>query len=244
MAEPVSSLTRDVKLHQAIVGEFGHVLRQDSVVLDFGCGDGELVQAYRAAGIQAFGADVRLEQPGPWLRVIAPAGGAYRLPFDDGTFDFVYSNSVLEHVEDLSSALAEVHRVMKPGAASLHLFPPAGKPIEPHVYVPLGGLLQVRPWLLLWALMGVRNSFQHGLGFRAAADSNYRYLHTKTFYRSKRELNRQFRRYFTNVTFADREMIRHSYGKAGYLAPYAEKWSGIGACYGMLHQRCVFFEKS
>ncbi len=55
------AMARDVALHRAIIGEFGHRLDSESLVLDFGCGDeGEMVIAYRQAGLQAFGADLRI----------------------------------------------------------------------------------------------------------------------------------------------------------------------------------------
>jgi ubiquinone/menaquinone biosynthesis C-methylase UbiE len=240
--EPEHAMARDVALHRAIIGEFGHRLDKGSLVLDFGCGDeGEMVMAYRQAGLQAFGADLRIVRASEWLRVIP--GDSYRLPFPDATFDFLYSNSVLEHVGDLDLALAEMHRVLKPSGVALHLFPPPGRPIEAHVFVPFGGIFRGRLWLLLWALAGVRNSFQRNVGIRERARRNYAYLHEKTFYRTKRELERRFRRYFRRVTFADRQMIRHSYGKAKYLSPYAERVGFIARCYGSLHQRCLFCEK-
>lgn len=40
---------------------------------------------------------------------------AQELPFDDGDFDAVIANHMLYHVPDLSKALSEVRRVLKPG---------------------------------------------------------------------------------------------------------------------------------
>jgi ubiquinone/menaquinone biosynthesis C-methylase UbiE len=40
---------------------------------------------------------------------------AENLPFDDGTFDLVYSWGVLHHTPDTSAAFAEALRVLKPG---------------------------------------------------------------------------------------------------------------------------------
>lgn len=40
---------------------------------------------------------------------------AERLPFEDRTFDIVYSFGVLHHTPDTQAALAEAHRVLKPG---------------------------------------------------------------------------------------------------------------------------------
>jgi SAM-dependent methyltransferase len=233
----------DVRLHQGILSEFGRHLTPDSTILDFGCGHGGMVEAYRRSGLQAFGADITIERPGQWLRPIRTGVEGYRLPYDDGVFDFVFSNSVLEHVEDLDRALSEITRVLKPGGASLHFFPPRARPIEPHVLVPLAGMLRARPWLYLWAFLGVRNSFQKGLGVADVARSNHAYLHGRTFYLSKREFTRRMRRYFKEVIAADHQMIRHSYGRARRLAGPARLMPPVAAAYGALHQRCVFCVK-
>lgn len=45
------------------------------------------------------------------------------LPFDDKTFDVVFSSNVLEHVADLAPLLAEVRRVLKPRGHCVHLMP-------------------------------------------------------------------------------------------------------------------------
>jgi SAM-dependent methyltransferase len=224
----------DVRLHLGILHDFDHQLSPTSTILDFGCGEGFIVDAYRAAGFQAVGTDVILPRLTPWLHAIDPAD--YRLPFDDETFDFIFSNSVLEHVQDLRSAFLEIHRVLKPGGVTLHLFPPPGKPIEPHVHVPFAGLFRPRWWLLLWAALGVRNVFQQNLGWRETERLNRNYLETKTCYRSRRELQDAGMVLFSRVEFADREMIRNSYGNARYLAPIA---GFIGPIYGAMHQRCL-----
>ena len=41
-------------------------------------------------------------------------GNAEQMPFRDGSFDAVYGSSILHHL-DLDAALAEVHRVLRPG---------------------------------------------------------------------------------------------------------------------------------
>jgi len=39
----------------------------------------------------------------------------HQIPFEDNTFDVIFCNHVLEHVDDDIQALSEMHRVMKPG---------------------------------------------------------------------------------------------------------------------------------
>lgn len=46
-----------------------------------------------------------------------------RLPFDDASFDVVFSSNVLEHVLEIDGMLAEIARVMGPGAIALHVLP-------------------------------------------------------------------------------------------------------------------------
>jgi SAM-dependent methyltransferase len=42
---------------------------------------------------------------------------AERLPFDDESFDLVFGHAVLHHLPNLDGALAEFHRVLRPGGA-------------------------------------------------------------------------------------------------------------------------------
>ena len=49
----------------------------------------------------------------------AMQGDAESLPFDDATFDIVYSNGVLHHTNDTELAIDEVFRVLKPGGRAV-----------------------------------------------------------------------------------------------------------------------------
>lgn len=46
-------------------------------------------------------------------------GDSENLPFADASFDIVYSNGVLHHTLDTEKAIAEVHRVLKPGGRAV-----------------------------------------------------------------------------------------------------------------------------
>jgi SAM-dependent methyltransferase len=87
-------------------------------ILDLGCGDGHFAQTAFTEPLDA-GIDVS-----PQAIAEAARRGMHRelrvvngsaMPFTDGTFASVLSNSVLEHIPDIDATLREAHRVLKPG---------------------------------------------------------------------------------------------------------------------------------
>jgi SAM-dependent methyltransferase len=253
--------SRHLKLHLSILSELGHSLVPESQILDFGCGVGAMVAEYRNAGYDAYGCDLQVRTTWESRRVMVAPGNLtpinqadhaflrqidaenYRLPFADACFDFVFSDQVLEHVQNHARAFAEMKRVMKPGAISLHIFPAKLKPTEGHVFVPLGGNFQNRYWLTLWALLRVRNSFQTGKGFREVAELNFKYLSGRTNYLSKPEITAAVTACFDNVTFAENHFIKHTYGGARRLYPLV-KWAPfIASLYSTFYCRVIFFQK-
>ena len=122
-----------VKYHQNILKELGIQLNPDSKILDFGCGAGETVYHYRKQKFQAFGVDIKeyyraVEENCYQEKLINPTTqifhtidtNKYRIPFEDNTFDFVFSEQVLEHVQNLSEALEEIKRILKIGGGVQH----------------------------------------------------------------------------------------------------------------------------
>ena len=61
---------------------------------------------------------------------------------DLGTFDLVFSNNVLEHVDDVETALGALSALLRPGGVMVHNCPNYDVPYEPHFGVPL---LPIRP---------------------------------------------------------------------------------------------------
>ena len=47
----------------------------------------------------------------------------HEMPFEDHSFDVVFCNHVMEHVEDDHKAMCEIYRVMKPGAFAILQIP-------------------------------------------------------------------------------------------------------------------------
>jgi glycosyltransferase involved in cell wall biosynthesis/SAM-dependent methyltransferase len=123
-------------------------LRDGDRVLDCGCGFGfHLMLMGRLRHLALVGVD------GAWDRlcrareaqVTAALANAdsNRLPFRDECFDRVLMSEVLEHLEDDRGALAEVHRVLKPGGILAISVPHARYPLlwDPinRVWAALGG---------------------------------------------------------------------------------------------------------
>ncbi len=100
-------------------------LRSGERVLDVGSGPGFLVAAM-AEAVGTSGSVCGIDVSEPLLAVARSHcahqskvefrhGDATKLPFPDRDFDVVVSTQVLEYVRDVDTALAEMHRVARPG---------------------------------------------------------------------------------------------------------------------------------
>jgi ubiquinone/menaquinone biosynthesis C-methylase UbiE len=80
-------------------------------VLDIGCGVGRDVNYVNSLGANAVGLDIE-----PWAKAKdIMVGNGECLPFNDNSFDCVYSVLVIGHVEDEEMAMREVLRVLRSG---------------------------------------------------------------------------------------------------------------------------------
>jgi SAM-dependent methyltransferase len=93
-------------------------------VCDLGCDDGrwtaELAKgaaAKRVVGIEIVQQKARLARSAGIDVVVADL--TRTLPFADRTFDLVHANQVIEHLADIDTFLAEIHRVLKPGGVAI-----------------------------------------------------------------------------------------------------------------------------
>lgn len=98
---------------------------ENLVLLDQGCGGGRYTTAWKLLGVKkAIGIDFsdigisdaksRVELAGI-ENVEFVKGSVLEMPFEDETFDIVYSNGVLHHTEDWRKGIKEQLRVMKSG---------------------------------------------------------------------------------------------------------------------------------
>ncbi|HKW59415.1 MAG TPA: class I SAM-dependent methyltransferase [Candidatus Dormibacteraeota bacterium] len=100
--------------------------------LDLGCGDGLLTQIVldevgprTLVGIDPDPAEAeQARRLGIYEKVHVAGGDA--VPEPDSSFDFVLSNSVLEHIPEIEPVLGEVGRVLKPGGSFVFTVPSTG----------------------------------------------------------------------------------------------------------------------
>jgi SAM-dependent methyltransferase len=97
------------------------------LTVDVGCGEGRLTRALAAAGHRAVGADtasalVKAARSHP-RSAPAVVADATKLPFPDGSADLVTAFMCLHDFDDMSAAVAEAARILRPGgrfAVALH----------------------------------------------------------------------------------------------------------------------------
>jgi len=94
-------------------------------VLDIGCGTRGMVrliaEKYNPEYINGIDLGIQTEQG---VNFKVQSGDARRIPFDDNTFDLVYSISTFEHINRIEETLAEVRRVLKPYGKFFAVFAP------------------------------------------------------------------------------------------------------------------------
>lgn len=131
-------------------------LRNDELVLELGCGTGQVAElVLEAVHCRYVGVDVapamlslarrRLARFGERVNLVEAA--AAHLPLGEGQAAAAFGVDVLHHVDDVETALRELHRVLRPGAIAFFL---EGNPLFPlNALIALRmeerGLLRSRP---------------------------------------------------------------------------------------------------
>jgi SAM-dependent methyltransferase len=114
-------------------------------ILDFGCGRGEIISELSKEGVDISGVDTCYSREIPeeilnsdlykngLIKIIKPGEA---LPFTDKSFDFIFSNQVFEHLENLEFSVSELDRVLKNGGLMYHHFPTKDAVWEGHIGIP------------------------------------------------------------------------------------------------------------
>ena len=123
MLEDISTTARATALREFVCEETP--IRPDDAVLSVGCGPGfepaalaeRVGEAGRVHGVDANGAVLARarERCADSPEVTFQRGDVTALPVTDGAFDLAVAKQVLQFVDDIERALAELHRVVGPG---------------------------------------------------------------------------------------------------------------------------------
>lgn len=194
--------------------------RPTARILDFGCGDGAVVEAGRELGLDFVGTDVFFA--GADSRAAVARRGLLdhvvfemrdgRIPFENRRFDLVTSNQVFEHVVDLEGTLREVHRVLKEDGLFVTLFPSREVIREGHIGIPFahrfrpGSRIRSAYTVLLRSL---------GLGYHDDPESSREWashwlawIDSYTVYRPRHAILTAFEHFF-DVKFAEEDYVRY-----------------------------------
>jgi SAM-dependent methyltransferase len=126
-AQPATALWRAIETEHVLASR---ALPKEGRGLDLGCGDGAIT-ALVANRMGAHWNLVGLDPDGSELQLAADRGLYERLdhaegssmPEADESFDFVFSNSVLEHVDAIEETLTEIGRILKPSGHLIFTVP-------------------------------------------------------------------------------------------------------------------------
>jgi len=206
-------------------------LTEGTKVLDYGCGAGELVEELQKDKVDAYGCDVFYEGGDSSASVRPTLMNSTirrmergRIPFDDGTFDYVISKEVMEHVENLDEALAEIHRVLKPGGKVLSLFPDKGIWREGHCGIPFLHWFPKysRPRILWAAAFRSLGTGHHkgGKGVMQWSKDFCEWLDKYTWYRSRDEIHNTYKKYFSEIEHIEDSWMRQRFAQRLILLDY------------------------
>ena len=100
-------------------------IKEGADLLEVGCGRGDFLTAFEKQKLNCHGVDLNPEvaQKRYGLKTKYCDIEKGQLPYDDNSFDVVYSKSLLEHLDCPRNYFAECMRVLRPGGLLLTLVP-------------------------------------------------------------------------------------------------------------------------
>jgi len=182
--------------------------RKDVSSLDYGCGSGEFIYYANNNGFNFKGVDNYYEatnikefERGSAKENIFILSKDGKIPFPDGTFDFISSEQVFEHICDLDMVLIELNRVLKENGRMLHIFPFIGYIKEGHYGIPFfhwfnSDTIPRRIWTFGMYKAGFGFNRGKGKPFRQWYREASAFIDNYCFYRTKKEFYDVCLKYF------------------------------------------------
>jgi SAM-dependent methyltransferase len=194
-------------------------LAPGGIGLDYGCGAGHLITEAVRRGHEFWGAESYYGDADQWQpHVAAEVSNVahdrirlldrdFRIPFEDSHFDFVCSNQVLEHVDDLHLTAAELARVTKPGGWAVHLFPTVERIVEPHLGIAFYHRIPKpirRPYAWPWHRTRRALYSREIPDWRRWSSERMGFFESQVHLRRRREIRRAFEAHFevTDISIA------------------------------------------
>jgi SAM-dependent methyltransferase len=236
-----------ISAHLRFLEWLGKPLPPGARVLDLGCGIGQSVDILLDMGYDVHGVDVvdwwdrndywdKSYVPGPRVRerLYRIDEANYRIPFPDGHFEFCLSDQVMEHVHDYTVVFAEIMRVLKPQAVSVHRFPGPNMLVEGHLFLPFPVLCYYNAYLAMGAILGRRSPDQKGLTWRQTLASNIVFMRQVSYPR-KASLRQHAAEAGVEIAFLEKqELLLRDFGNAGRLVNRARRLGLDRALAGLL----------
>jgi SAM-dependent methyltransferase len=186
-------------------------------VLDWGCGRGRYVLWLREQGFDAYGVDIDpepvnnglplFEKKGHLNKPLSVISADGKTEYENGFFDFIMTNNVLEHVSDLGKVMAEIGRLTSKDGGGYHIFPAQRQPVEGHLFMPFvhwlpaGGL---RKAVIRSCVKSGREphwSEVEGRSLEEKTQVYFDYSINHIFYRPFNQIKDQFKQLGFKVTF-------------------------------------------
>ena len=99
-------------------------LIEGAKILDLGCGRGEFLRGFIRSGLLGYGFDQSDSAKELCSEAEIKTGNLEKkLPYEDNSFDYIYSKSVIEHFYYPEKLVEEIYRVLKPGGLVITMTP-------------------------------------------------------------------------------------------------------------------------
>jgi SAM-dependent methyltransferase len=216
--------------YKFILQQISNLCGSEGRILDYGCGKGTIIAEGLQRGFSMFGCEIFGSGSGVSIRdqlrekgllgksVLEIENG--KIPFPDNYFDLVISNQVFEHVQDLDQVCAEISRVLKSSGKLLCLFP-VQECYRDHAGTLFAHWFPKNSKAQFYSLL-----FYRSLGFgrlkkgrgspREWAAFFVKWLSDNTFYRSVKDIERLFGKYFFVTQHIEEEYITFRLNERGF----------------------------
>lgn len=101
-------------------------MKKGDKILDIGCGRGDFSRSFKDLGLQVTGIDRERGDEAMLESIDVRLSDDLEnndLPFEDNSFDVVFSKSVIEHMGNPNTFMKETYRVLRPGGRVITMTP-------------------------------------------------------------------------------------------------------------------------